>query len=47
MVQTVDTGAVSLVLPQNVVERLGLGQQSTAVVTYATSGRRNSRWPVP
>ena len=31
----VDTGAVSLILPQNIVERLGLDQQGTAVVTYA------------
>ena len=31
----VDTGAVMLVLPQNVVERLGLDQQGTVVVTYA------------
>ena len=31
----VDTGAVMLVLPQNVVERLGLEQLRTAVVTYA------------
>ena len=28
----VDTGAVSLVLPQDIVERLGLDQQGTAVV---------------
>ena len=31
----VDTGAVMLVLPQNVVERLGLDQQGTVVVTHA------------
>ena len=31
----VDTGAVMLVLPQNVVERLGLETQRTVVVTYA------------
>ena len=31
----VDTGAVMLVLPQNVVERLGLEQRGTVVVTYA------------
>lgn len=31
----VDTRAVSLVLPHDVVERLGLDQQGTAVVTYA------------
>ena len=31
----VDTGAVTLVLPQNVVERLGLEQRGTAFVTYA------------
>ena len=35
----VDTGAVSLVLPQNVVERLGLRQQGTAFVTYADERR--------
>ena len=31
----VDTGAVSLILPQDIVERLGLDQHGTAVVTYA------------
>ena len=31
----VDTGAVMLVLPQNVVERLGVNVLRTAVVTYA------------
>ena len=31
----VDTGAAMLVLPQNVVERLGLATRRTAVVTYA------------
>ena len=31
----VDTGAVMLVLPQNLVERLGLRVQETMVVTYA------------
>ena len=31
----VDTGAVTLVLPQNVVERLGLPTRRTVVVTYA------------
>ena len=31
----VDTGAVTLVLPQNVVERLGLATQGTAFVAYA------------
>ena len=31
----VDTGAVMLVLPQNVVERLGLEQRGTVMVTYA------------
>ena len=31
----VDTGAVMLVLPQNIVERLGLRVQETMVVTYA------------
>lgn len=32
---TVDTGAVMLVLPQNVVERLGLRILRTVVVSYA------------
>ena len=31
----VDTGAVALALPQNIVERLGLVTRGTAVVTYA------------
>ena len=31
----VDTGAVALVLPQNVVERLGLTERRTVIVTYA------------
>ena len=35
----VDTGAVTLVLPQNVVERLGLEQQGTAFVTDADERR--------
>ena len=35
----VDTGAVTLVLPQNVVERLGLATQGTAFVTYADERR--------
>lgn len=35
----VDTGAVTLLLPQNVVERLGLEQQGTAFVTYADERR--------
>ena len=35
----VDTGAVTLVLPQNVVERLGLDQRGTAFVTYADERR--------
>lgn len=38
----VDTGAVSLALPQNVVERLGLDTRGTAVVTYA-DGRKDER----
>ena len=38
----VDTGAVTLVLPQNVVERLGFGWQGTAFVTYADE-RRDER----
>ena len=40
----VDTGAVTLVLPQNVVERLGLEQRGTAFVTYADE-RREERPP--
>ena len=35
----VDTGAVTLVLPQNVVERLGLQPQGTAFVTCADERR--------
>ena len=35
----VDTGAIMLVLPQNVVERLGLEQQRTVIVTYADERR--------
>lgn len=31
----VDTGAVTLMLPQNVVERLGLRNKGTAFVSYA------------
>ena len=31
----VDTGAVTLVLPQNIVERLGVRTRRTVVVTYA------------
>ena len=31
----VDTGAVALVLPQNIAERLGLRTRRTVVVTYA------------
>ena len=38
----VDTDAVSLALPQNVVERLGLDTRGTAVVTYA-DGRKDER----
>ena len=38
----VDTGAVTLLLPQNVVERLGLQPQGTALVTYADD-RRDER----
>ena len=38
----VDTGAVVLVLPQNVVERLGLKQRRTVIVTYA-DGRKEQR----
>ena len=37
-----DTGAVTLMLPQNVVERLGLERQDTAFVTYADE-RRDER----
>lgn len=35
LVALVDTGAVMLVLPQNVVERLGLRTQRTVIVPYA------------
>ena len=35
----VDTGAVMLVLPQNVVERLGLETRRTVIVTYADERR--------
>ena len=35
----VDTGAVMLVLPRNVVERLGLEEQRTVVVTHADERR--------
>ena len=38
----VDTGAVMLALPRNVVERLGLDPLRTAVVTYADE-RRDER----
>jgi len=31
----VDTGAVMLLLPQNVVKKLGLDQQRTVIVSYA------------
>ena len=41
----VDTGAVALVLPQNVVERLGVEAFRTVVVTYADE-RKDER-PVP
>ena len=35
----VDTGAVMLVLPHNVVERLGLETRRTVIVTYADERR--------
>ena len=35
----VDTGAVMLMLPQNVVERLGLNVRRTVIVTYADERR--------
>ena len=35
----VDTGAIMLVLPQNVVDRLGLDSIRTAIVTYADERR--------
>ena len=38
----VDTGAATLMLPQNVVERLGLGNKGTAFVTCADE-RRDER----
>ena len=40
----VDTGAVMLVLPRNLVERLGLEKQRTVVVTVADERKRNDRW---
>ncbi len=36
---TVDTGAVMMVLPQDVVEKLGLESQRTVIVTYADERR--------
>jgi len=39
----VDTGAVMLVLPQNVVERLGLEQQRTVVVVTYADERKEER----
>ncbi len=36
---TVDTGAVMLVLPQDVVEKLGLENRRTVIVTYADERR--------
>lgn len=38
----VDTGAVTLLLPENVVERLGLREEGTVLVTYADD-RRDER----
>ena len=35
----VDTGAVMLMLPQNVVERLGVARSGTVIVTYADERR--------
>ena len=35
----VDTGAVMLMLPQNVVERLGVALSGTVIVTYADERR--------
>ena len=37
----VDTGAVTVVLPQNVVERLGLEQRGTAFATTPTNAESN------
>ena len=39
MVAIVDTGSVMLALPQDVVEKLGLEQARTIVVTYADERR--------
>ena len=36
----VDTGAVMLVLPQNVVERLGVGIRRTVIVSYADERKK-------
>ena len=44
----VDTGAVTLMLPQNVVERLGLEPQGTAFVKPSpTSVGTSDPWPAP
>lgn len=41
---TVDTGAVMLFLPQNVVEKLGVKNRRTVIVSYA--GERKEERPV-
>ena len=43
----VDTGAVMLMLPQNVVERLGAAVSGTVIVTYADERREKRRTAGP
>lgn len=43
----VDTGAVMLMLPQNVVERLGAAVSGTVIVTYADERREERRTAGP
>ena len=43
----VDTGAVTLVLPQNVVERLGWSNRERRSSLTRTSGGMSGRWPGP
>ena len=42
-----DTGAVISMLPQNVVERIGVPAQRTVVVTYADDRKESGRSQVP
>ena len=43
----VDTGAVMLVLPQNVVERLGLEIRRTVIVSYTDERKEERRVAAP